>query len=149
MTAKKTTEPSRVINPDGSLAPRPGAGVDPLAPAGLPPKGAVSEPHSYRNGVRRDPDVAPLPSPDDVLPFVGVARAGLGKHVTQLKITLAHVEREIECTNVFGVNGPNTYQLERVNGLRETSDRIRGEIAAIGEWSDDQVRLWARDHGYR
>jgi hypothetical protein len=91
----------------------------------------------------------PVVVPDDVLPFLQVAQAAVGRHVGDLKATLAHVERELS-QPPFGANGqPNQYLADRHNGLRETAERIRAEIESIGSWSDNQVRLWASEHGIR
>jgi hypothetical protein len=92
----------------------------------------------------------PVVVPNDVLPFLQVARAAVGRHIGDLKATLAHVERELEVSSPLSASGqPNAYLAERYNGLRETAERIRAEIESIGSWSDHQVRLWAREHGYR
>jgi hypothetical protein len=105
--------------------------------SGLPPTGAAGSPDT------------PVVNPDDVLPFITVARAAVGNHVTDLKGTLAAIERELS-QPPFGANGqPNAYLVDRHNGLRETAERIRAEIESIGSWSDHQVRLWAKEHGFR
>ncbi len=103
----------------------------------MPPAGAA------------DSQNIPVVNPDDVLPFIQVARAAVGSHVNDLKGTLGHIERELS-QPPFGANGqPNQYLVDRYNGLRETAERIRAEIESIGSWTDNQVRLWAREHGYR
>jgi len=106
--------------------------------SGMPPAGAAGS---------RD---IPAVNLDDVLPFLQVARAAVGSHVNDLRLSLAHVERELEVSSPLSASGqPNAYLADRYNGLRETADRIRAEIESIGSWSDHQVRLWAHEHGYR
>jgi hypothetical protein len=159
MAVKKTvSEPeARLVNPDGSLAPRPGAGAMYETGEGLTHWGA---PHDSDPGQRNTIEgkrgfIKPVAGNreipvGDVLPFAGVAGAAVGKHVGVLKGSLGHIDHEIECTNVFGVNGsPNTYQLDRLAHLRASAAQIRGEIEDIATWSDHQCQLWAREHGYR
>jgi hypothetical protein len=91
----------------------------------------------------------PVVVPGDVLPFVQVARAAVGRHVNELKGTLAQIERELS-RPPFGANGtPNQYLVDRHNGLRETAERIRAEIGSIGKWDELTVRQWAKEHGIR
>jgi hypothetical protein len=146
MTVKKTAEPSRVINPDGSLAPRPGAGIDPLAPSGLPPQGGVD-----LNGIpvkaRQDYRTVPV---GDVLPSVHVSRQRVGRRITELRETLTHIDRELAVSSPIGVTGQwNQYQADRINGLREHAATMRAEIDHLNSLSDQDAQLWARGHGAR
>ena len=139
MVSKKieANEP-RAINPDGSLAPRPGMGYDTLAPTGLPPKGGIDIP------------VNPGVDLGDVLPFVSVARAVVGRRVSELRGTLAHIDRELEVTSPFSVNGqPNPYMLDRIAGLRESRVQAEAEIEHLNGLSDHEARIWAKQNGYR
>lgn len=106
--------------------------------SGMPPAGAADS---------RD---IPVVDPADVLPFLSVAQAAVGRHVNDLRLALSHVERELEVSSPLSASGqPNAYLADRYNGLRETAERIRAEIESIGSWSDHQVRIWAHEHGYR
>jgi hypothetical protein len=88
-------------------------------------------------------------TPVDVLPYLSVARQAVGSHVTDLKLTLQGIERELERPPLSAGGQPNQYIMDRYNDLRETAERIKAEIESIGSWSDHQVRVWAHEHGYR
>jgi hypothetical protein len=104
--------------------------------SGLPPRGARDLPATLAA-----PDGAPLP-------FLGVSRQALGRHIGELAAEAAKIERDLSRGMGIGVTGQQLpHLIDQRRQLENGLLSLREEIERLGGLDDGQVQHWAAEHG--
>ena len=97
--------------------------------------------------VRNVPEPATSAVPQ--LPMSGVAQTVLGRHMGELRATVAGLERFLSIPPIGPGGQPVPHMIEQRQAAREELEATVTELERLASFTDEQTRQWAYDHGCR